>query len=91
MHAHMHSIRTCDDYTHMHILLIIMLSTQHPILFSEPVQQPQALSSDQPRLDVLPEFSKDMTSEQLSIWLTNHPQFVGADHQQDISKLKGML
>ena len=31
-----------------------------------------------------------MSYEQLAVWLTNHPQFVGADYQQDISKLKGM-
>ena len=35
------------------------------------------------------EFSKDMSYEQLAVWLTNHPQFVGADYQQDINKLKG--
>ena len=43
-------------------------------------------------MDVPPqplEFSKDMSYEQLAVWLTNHPQFVGADYQQDISKLKG--
>ena len=32
----------------------------------------------------------DMSYEQLAVWLTNHPQFVGADYQQDISKLKGI-
>ena len=35
------------------------------------------------------EFSKDMSYEQLAVWLTNHPQLVGADYQQDISKLRG--
>jgi hypothetical protein len=34
-------------------------------------------------------FSKDMSYEQLAVWLTNHPQFAGADYQQDISKLIG--
>ena len=31
-----------------------------------------------------------MSYEQLAVWLTNHPQFVGADYQQDINKLKGI-
>ena len=64
-----------------------------PNSISEPVPHPQALSSDQPKLDASPqplEFSKDMSYEQLAEWLTNHPQFVGADYQRDISKLKGM-
>ena len=59
---------------------------------SEPVPHPQALSSDQPKLGIPPqplEFSKDMSYEQLAVWLTNHPQFLGAGYQQDISKLKG--
>ena len=30
-----------------------------------------------------------MSYEQLAVWLTNHPQFVGADYNQDINKLKG--
>ena len=64
----------------------------YPILFSEPVQPPQALLTDQPKLDVSPKplpFSKDMSHEQLAVWLTNHAKFVGEDYQQDISKLKG--
>ena len=67
-----------------------------PIIFlfldpiSDHVQQPLAPAT---QLDVPPqplEFSKDMGYEQLAVWLTNHPQFVGADYQQDISKLKGI-
>ena len=49
--------------------------------------------TDQPPVYVQPQpqaFSKDMNYEQLAVWLTNHSQFVGADHQEDISKLKGM-
>ena len=68
--------------------------TGYPISISEPVPHPQALSSDQPKLDVPPqplEFSKDMSYEQLAVWLTNHPRFVGADCQQDISKLRGII
>jgi hypothetical protein len=36
-------------------------------------------------------FSKDMSNEQLVVWLTNHLQLMGADYQQDISQLRGML
>ena len=46
----------------------------------------------QPQLDIHPQplmFSEDMSYEQLAVWLTNHPQFVGVDYQQDIRKLKG--
>ena len=67
--------------------------TGYLISILEPVPHPQALSSDQPKLDAPPqplEFSKDMSYEQLAVWLTNHPRFVAADYQQDISKLKGI-
>ena len=53
------------------------------------MQQPWAPAS---QVDVRPQpliFSQDMSYEQLAVWLTNHPQFVGAGYQQDISKLKG--
>ena len=56
------------------------------------MQQSQALSTDQPKLDVSPQplpFSKDMSYEQLAVWLSNHSLFMGADYQQDINKLKG--
>ena len=67
--------------------------TGYLISISEPVPHPQALSSGHPKLVVPPqalEFSKDMSYEQLAVWLTNHPQFVGEEYQQDISKLRGM-
>ena len=66
----------------------------YPISILEPVPHPQSLSNDQPKLDVPPqplEFSKDMSYEQLAVWLTNNPLFVGADYQQDISKLRGII
>jgi hypothetical protein len=53
-------------------------------LTSDHVQQPWAPAS-QPLI-----FSKDMSYEQLAVWLTNYPHFMGADYQQDISKLKGI-
>ena len=82
----MHIIATC---THVHT---VHDNTVIPYLSSEPVQQPQGLSTKQPKLDAPPqplEFSKDTNYEQLAVWLTNHPKFVGADYQQDITKLKG--
>jgi hypothetical protein len=58
---------------------------------SDLVQQPRAPAASQ--VDGHPQpvitFSKDMSYEQLALWLTNHPQFVGGDYKQDISKLKG--
>ena len=60
---------------------------------SDRVQQPQEVPPAS-QVDERPQsliFSKDMGYEQLAVWLTNHPQFVGADYQQDISKLKSIL
>ena len=57
------------------------------------VQQSQASATVQPLLDACPPpsaFSEDMNYEQVAVWLTHHPQFAGADYQQDISKLKGI-
>ena len=78
-------------HTHMHTHCMSTITLWYPNLISEPIQ-PQAPSTDQPKPDVSPQslpFSKDMSYEQLAVWLTNHPLFVGADYQQDISKLKG--
>ena len=36
-------------------------------------------------------FSKDMSSEQLALWLRNHPSLSGADYEEDISKLIGIM
>jgi hypothetical protein len=62
------------------------------IIFLDPisdrVQQPQAPAASQ--VDGHPQPVMDMSYEQLAVWLTNHPQLVGADYQQDISKLRGM-
>ena len=55
---------------------------------SEPIQQPQAL---QPLVAQPLAFSTDINYEQLAVWLTNYPQFVGIDYQQDISKLKSII
>jgi hypothetical protein len=57
------------------------------------MRQPQSLSdsTNQPPVDVRQKphaFSKDMNYEELAMWLTNHPKFVGADYQQDIGKLR---
>jgi hypothetical protein len=58
---------------------------------SDHLQQPRAPEASQ--VDGPPQpviFSKDMSYKQLAMWLTNHPQLVGAEYQQDISKLKGL-
>ena len=68
----------------------LLINWIHPISISDPVPHPQAVTSNQPKLDIPLEFSKDMSYQQLAVWLTNHPQFVGADYQQDITKLKGI-
>ena len=61
-------------------------------LISESVRHPQSLLTNQPTVILQPQpqaFSKDMSYEQLAMWLTNHPLLVGEGYQQDIRKLKG--
>ena len=56
------------------------------------VQQPHASLGILSPVHVHPQplaFSTDLNYEQLAVWLTNCPQFMGADYQEDISKLKG--
>ena len=36
-------------------------------------------------------FSKDMSNEQLALWLRNHSSLSGTNYEQDISKLRGTL
>ena len=61
---------------------------------SDAVRQPQTPAAVQPQVDVGPQpltFSKDMSNEQLAQWLSNHPNLLGTDYQEDISKLKGTI
>jgi hypothetical protein len=34
-------------------------------------------------------FPEDLNSEQLGVWLSNHPKLRETDYQYDIGKLKG--
>ena len=77
-------------YTHMPTVHSNTMMFYH--LISESAQHPQPILTDQPTVIVQPQlqaFSKDMSYEQLAVWLSNHPQFVGADYQLDIRILKG--
>ena len=47
-------------------------------------QQVQNQASD------LETFSKDMSNEQLALWLNRHPKLVGTDFSEDINKLRGI-
>jgi hypothetical protein len=53
------------------------------------VQQPQSPPTVQTRVDVHSQSPKDMSNEQLALWLRNHPSLSGADYEEDISKLIG--
>jgi hypothetical protein len=58
------------------------------------IQQPQSPPTVQTRVDVrsLPlTFSKDMSNEQLALWLRNHPSLRGTNYEEDISKLRGNI
>ena len=58
------------------------------------VQQPQSPPTIQMPVDVYSQpvtFSKHMSSEQLALWLRNHPNLSGADYEEDISKLIGIM
>ena len=50
------------------------------------VQQPPAVESQAESST----FSKEMSSEQLALWLRNNPSLSGTEYDQDISKLRGM-
>ena len=55
------------------------------------VQQPQAPAPVQPQINVHQQpltFSKDMNSEQLAVWLRNHPSLTGTNYEEDIRKLR---
>ena len=57
---------------------------------SDGVQQPLSSPTIQPRVDVRPQpltFSKEMSNEQLALWLRDHPSLTGTDYEEDVSKL----
>jgi hypothetical protein len=56
------------------------------------VQQPQSPPMIQMQVDIHSQpliFSKDMNTEQLALWLRNHPSLSGTDYEEDISKFSG--
>jgi hypothetical protein len=53
------------------------------------VQQPQSPPAVQTRVDVCSQSPKEMSNEQLALWLKNHPSLTGTDYEEDISKLRG--
>ena len=58
------------------------------------VQQPQSPPTVQTQEEVCSQsstFSEDMSSEQLALWLRNHPSLSEAEYEEDISKLRGTL
>ena len=58
------------------------------------VQQPQSPPTVQTPVDIhshSSKFSKDMSNEQLALWLRNHPSLSGTNYEEDISKLRGTL
>ena len=87
IHKSVHAYSTCSQNPFVNI----RVDTTHTDPASGAVQQPQAPTTVQPPIQQTWTFSVNLNYEQLSIWLSNHPQFVGADYQQDISKLKSML
>ena len=56
---------------------------------NDAMQHSQSSATAQPHHQHTLTFSENLNYEQLALWLTNHQQFVGADYQQDIGKLKG--
>ena len=68
--------------------------SQQPPKCGANMQQPQSPPILQTQVDVhsqLLPFCKDMSNEQLALWLRNHPSLSGINYEEDISKLKGML
>ena len=59
---------------------------------SDALLQSQSPPTVQPQVDVQPQssvFSKDMSNEQLAVWLRNHPSLTGTNFEEDIRKLRG--
>ena len=57
------------------------------------VQQPQSQPTVKTQVDVRSQsltFSEDMSSEQLALWLRNHPSLSEAEYEEDIGKLRGI-
>ena len=78
----------CDGHT-SHEFHHTHACTDHA---SDAMQQPQHPATVQPQVDEHPQssnFSKDMSNEQLALWLRNHPNLTGTDYEEDISKLRG--
>ena len=67
---------------------IIFMHTDYPSGAS--VQQPPAVETQADVDSQSSTFSKDMSSEQLALWLRNNPSLSEAEYEQDISKLRGM-
>ena len=67
---------------------IIFMHTDYPSGAS--VKQPPAVETQADVDSQSSTFSKDMSSEQLAVWLRNNPSLSGAEYEQDISKLRGM-
>ena len=72
--------------------MIINFRTDYPIGAS--VKHPQSPPTVQTPVDVWSQsstFSKDMSNEQLALWLRNHPSLSEGEYEEDISKLRGTL
>jgi hypothetical protein len=66
--------------------------SQQPPESGASVQQPQSPPTVQTRVDVRSQpltFSKDMSNEQLALWLRSHPSLRGTNYEEDMSKLIG--
>ena len=73
----------------MRHLLVLRLGVHTDYSSSAGVQQLQSPPTVQPQVPQPPMFSKDMSDNQLSKWLKNHPSFTGTDYEEDITKLRG--
>ena len=71
---------------------IPLLQTDHSSDANTHVQQRQTTPRVQSQVDVPSRsstFSKDMSNEQLAVWLRNHPSLTGTNYEEDIRKLRG--
>ena len=71
------------------IIVIIFMHTDYPMASSASGQPPAV----ETRVDMHSQpltFSKDMSSEQLALWLRNHPSLSGTEYEEDISKLRSI-
>jgi hypothetical protein len=87
--AKLNDIVCSSQWHHAASIYIIFLPMYTDYPDGAGVQQPQSPPAELDALSQSLTFSKDMSNEQLALWLRNHPSLSGTDYKEDIGKLRG--